>query len=222
MNIKRIISLLLVAVTLVSVMSFTGCDLIDQILGGEQPDGPTGKNTLLMEAEYTFMDDVAGAGISDGTSGLSMIYGKGSDDQKEMWSNGYYVGYMHNSNTVITFEFNSSKATTATLTFAIGCELNDMVLSAGENLDILVNGEQQIFTWSVEKSEMDTAKFYEYKLNNVQLKEGENKIEIKVLPQQPATFGPLLDCVKVVANDATVELSWEPKEDNPYRRDNEV
>lgn len=221
MNIKRIISLVLVAVTLVSVMSFTGCDLLDQILGN-QPEGPAGKNTLVMEAEYTFMDDVAGAGISDGTSGLSMIYGKGTDTQKEMWSNGYYVGYMHNSNTVLTFEFESSKATTATLTFAIGCELNNMVLTAGENLDILVNGEAQFFNWDVTKSEMDSAKFYNYVLNNVNLVEGKNTIEIKVLPQQPATFGPLVDCVKVVANDSAVELSWTARTDNPERRDNEV
>ena len=121
MNTKRIVSLALVAVMLVSVMSFTGCDMLDQLLGGIS-GGATGKNTLKMEAEYTDMDDVAGAGLSDNTSGLGMIYGSGSDAHKEMWSNGFYVGYMHNSNTVITFEFNSSVATSATITFRLASE----------------------------------------------------------------------------------------------------
>jgi hypothetical protein len=35
-------------------------------------------------------------------------------------------------------------------------------------------------------------------------------------------MGLLLDCVKVVASDDTVELSWNALIDNPFRRDNEV
>jgi len=216
---KKIISLMLAAVLLVSVMSFTGCDMLDEILGNTNGgDEVTGKNALLMEAEYTYMDEVAGAGLSDGTSGLSMIYGKGTDAQKEMWSNGYYVGYMYNTNCVLTFEFNSSAATTATITFRLACEQKDLVLQSGENLDILVNGEAQYFNWSISCSEMDTAKFYNYTLSNVQLAEGANKIEIKVL----SAIGSLVDYVKVVASEATVELSWTPLTDNPDRRDNEV
>jgi hypothetical protein len=218
MNTKRIISLALVAVMLVSVMSFTGCDILDQILGS-QGGGATGKNTLLMEAEYTYLDDVAGAGLSDNTSGLSMIYGNGTEDQKAMWSNGYYVGYMYNTSTVLTFEFNSSAATTATITFALACEQKDHVLTSGENIEILVNGESVYFNpMSIKASEMHEAKFSNYTLSNVELAAGANKIEIKVI----TPVGTLVDCVKVVASDATVELSWEPHEDNAYRRDNEV
>lgn len=219
MNIKKIIGLALA--TVVVATSFTGCDVINSLIGGgdDNTNTPTGKNTLVMEAEYIDIDEVAGAGISNNNSGLSMIYGDGTDAQKEMWSGGYYVGYMHNDQTVLEFVFNSTKAATATITFAIGCELNDMTLNE-ENLAILVNGESQyIPNWFVECSEMDTAEFYNYTLNNVQLKEGENTIQIKVLPGDP-TRGPLVDCVKVVATDT--ELSWTPHEDNPYRRDNEV
>ena len=178
-------------------------------------------NFLLMEAEYTYMDDVVGAGISNNNSGLSMIYGDGTDARKNLWSNGYYVGYTHNDQTVLEFVFNASKDSTATITFALGCELENMVLIAGENLNITVNGEEQFFNWSVTCSEMDEAKFANYTLNNVQLKEGENKIAISVLavPGNPAR-GPLVDCVTVVAADA--ELSWTAHEDNPYRRDTEI
>ena len=217
---KKIISIILAAVLLVSVMSLTSCDMLNEILGGTTSGGntATGKNTLLMEAEYTYMDDVAGAGLSDNTSGLSMIYGNGTEDQKAMWSNGYYVGYMYNTSTVLTFEFNSSAATTATITFALACEQQDHVITSGGNMDILVNGEAQFFTWNIECSEMHEAKFYTYTLSNVELVEGANKIEIDIIKG----IGTLVDYVKVVASDATVELSWEPHEDNAYRRDNEV
>ena len=218
MKTKRIISLALAVVMLVSVMSFTSCDILDELLGGTGAGGSaTGKNTLLMEAEYTYLDDVAGAGLSDNTSGLSMIYGNATDAQKEMWSNGYYVGYMYNDNTKLTFEFNSSAPTTATVYFRLACEQNDLVLQSGENLDILVNGEAQYFQWSITSSDMSEAKFYDYKLT-VDLVEGANKIEFDVLSK----IGCLADYVKVVASDATVELSWTAREDNPYRRDNEV
>ena len=214
MNTKRIISLALAVVMLASVMSFTSCDILDQILGNVT-GGANGKNALLMEAEYTYMDNVAGAGLSDNTSGLGMIYGHGTDADKEMWSNGYYVGYMYNTNTVLTFEFESSAATTATITFRLACEQGDLVLQSGENVDILVNGEAQFFQWDIKASEMSNAKFYDYKLTDVELAEGANKIEIVVIEK----VGSLVDYVKVVASDASVELSWEPHTDNPTRRD---
>ena len=213
---KKIISLMLAVVLVASVMSLTSCDMLNEILGGGATGGDTttGKNTLLMEAEYTYMDDVAGAGLSDNTSGLSMIYGEATDAQKEMWSNGYYVGYMYNDNTKLTFKFNSSAATTATVYFRLACEQKDLVLTSGENVDILVNGEAQTFNFSITASEMSEAKFSDYRITGVNLAEGANKIEIKVL----TAVGSLVDYVKVVAGDATVELSWEPHEDNPSRR----
>lgn len=220
MNFKRIISLALATVTAVSVMSFSSCDVINQFIGNNGGDdlGGASNSTLVMEAEYTYLDDVAGAGISNNNSGLSMIYGDGTDAQKEMWSSGYYVGYTHNDKTVITFKFNSTKATSAVTTFMLGCELNDMTLNA-ENFAIVVNGEEQyIPNWFIKCSEMDTAKFYAFNLN-INLVEGENVIELKVLTGDP-TRGPLVDCVKVNATDS--ELSWNPLADNPERRDNEV
>ena len=117
-------------------------------------------------------------------------------------------------NTVITFEFNSSVATSATITFRLASEEDGLVLRSSENLDVLVNGEAQYFQWSVEKSEMSEAKFFDFKLT-VDLAEGANKIEFKILEKN----GVLMDYVSVVAS---AELTWEPHEDNPYRRDNEV
>ena len=213
---KKIISIILAAVLLVSVMSLTSCDMLNEILGGTTSGGntATGKNTLLMEAEYTYMDDVAGAGLSDNTSGLSMIYGEATEAQKEMWSSGYYVGYMYNTATVLTFEFESSAATTATLIFRLACEQKDLVLTSGENVDILVNGVAQNFNFSITASEMSEAKFSDYRITGVNLAEGANKIEIKVL----TPVGSLVDYVKVVASNASVELSWNAREDNPSRR----
>ena len=142
MKIKKILGLVLATVTAASVMAFSGCELLNSFLGN--PETPTGKSELKMEAEYIDIDDVKGAGISNNNSGLSMIYGDGTAAQKEMWSEGYYVGFMHNDGTVLTFEFNSSVATSATVTFMLGSEdvVGDITLNA-ENIAVLVNGEEQ-------------------------------------------------------------------------------
>ena len=223
MKIKKILGLVLATVTAASVMAFSGCELLNSFLGN--PETPTGKNELKMEAEYIDIDDVKGAGISNNNSGLSMIYGDGTAAQKEMWSEGYYVGFMHNDGTVLTFEFNSSVATSATVTFMLGSEdvVGDITLNA-ENIAVLVNGEEQFVpNWLVTSSPMDAATFTACRLSSaVQLKAGKNTIEFKVLANDlggNATRGPLMDYVTVKAADDTAELSWTPKKDNPQRRD---
>lgn len=181
----------------------------------------------VMEAEYTDLDEVAGAGISNDSSGLSMIYGDGTAKQKEMWSNGYYVGYTHNAQTELTFVFNSSLATTANVVLMLGSELGDVTLNP-ENFSVLVNGEEQYYgAWSVAGSEMNTATFTTCELSSpVGLKAGENKIVLKVLPNTliggGGTGGPLIDCIKVTTTHTSASLTWTPHKDNPERRDNEV
>ena len=225
MNIKRILSLALTGAMLASVLSFTGCDIVNQFIGGGDNSAPTGGSSLVMEAEYTYLDDVAGAGISNNNAGLSMIYGDGTDAQKEMWSNGYYVGYTHNDTTELTFVFNSSAATTANIVIMLGSEVGDITINS-DNFAVLVNGEEQaIPNWFVEGSEMDEATFNTCRLSAaVNLVEGENTITLKVLPNdlggQDVTRGPLIDCVKVTSTSS--KLTWTPHEDNPYRRDNEI
>ena len=228
MNFKKIIGFGLALVVLAT--SLTSCSVLDQILGTGTPDagnngGSAGKNSLTMEAEYTYLDDVAGAGISNNNSGLSMIYGDGTDEQKEMWSGGYYVGYTHNDQTELTFTFNASKASTANVVIMLGSELIDMTLDS-DSFAVIVNGEEQLVpNWYLEHSQMDVATFTTCRLSApVELVEGENTIVLKVLANdlggENVTRGPLIDCVTVTATDA--ELNWTPHEDNPYRRDNEV
>lgn len=226
MNIKRILSLAVAVAILASVMTFTGCDILNQFLGDETEKPGAGVNTLVMEAEYIDIDDVAGAGISNNNSGLSMIYGDGTDAQKEMWSNGYYVGYTHNDNTVLEFVFNSTEATTANIVLMLGSELKDITLTP-ENFAVVVNGVDQVgYSWFIEYSDMSAAEFTSCRLSSaVNLVKGENKIVLKVLNNDlggadGATRGPLVDCIKVTATDA--ELSWTPHTDNPERRDSEV
>lgn len=222
MKIKRIVGLMLALVMIATTL--TSCDLIKKITG-DKDNGPSGKNSLTMEAEYTYLDDVAGAGISNNNSGLSMIYGNGTEEQKEMWSNGYYVGYTHNDQTVLTFTFTASKATTANVVIMLGSELVDITLDS-ESFAVLVNGkEQHIPNWFIECSDMDAATFTACRLSApVDLVEGENTIVLKVLSNSLGganiTRGPLIDCVTVTATDA--DLSWNAREDNPDRRDNEV
>lgn len=228
MNFKKIIGLALSLILIATCL--TSCDIISQFIGGETGDdigggSSAGKNSLTMEAEYIEIDDVAGAGISNNNSGLSMIYGDGTDAQKDMWSNGYYVGYTHNDQTELTFKFNASQASTANIVIMLGSELIDITLDS-ESFAVIVNGEEQLVpNWYIECSEMDTATFTTCRLSApVELVEGENTIVLKVLSNDlggsGVTRGPLVDCVIVTATDA--ELDWDAKEDNPYRRDNEV
>ena len=224
MKIKKILGLVLATATAVSVMAFSGCELLNSFLG--TPEDPTGANALTMEAEYTDIDEVAGAGISNNNSGLSMIYGDGTAAQKEMWSNGYYVGYTHNNQTELTFVFNSSVATTANVVLMLGSELGNVTLTS-ENFSVLVNGEDQYYgAWSVAGAEMDKATFTTCRLSRpVNLKAGENTIVLKVLDndlKSGSTGGPHIDCVKVTATDTSASLTWNPHTDNPERRDNEV
>lgn len=229
MNFKKIIGFTLALVVLAT--SLTSCDVLSQFMGGNDTGdagnggASAGKTSLTMEAEYTDLDNVAGAGISNNNSGLSMIYGDGTDEQKEMWSGGYYVGYTHNDQTEITFTFNASKASTANVVLMLGSELIDITLDS-ESFAVIVNGEEQLVpNWFIECSEMDVATFTTCRLSApVQLVEGENTIVLKVLSNdlggENVTRGPLIDCITVTATDA--DLTWTPKEDNPFRRDNEV
>lgn len=180
-----------------------------------------------MEAEYVDIDEVAGAGISNSIDGLNMIIGEGTKEQKKMWSNGYYVGYTHNSMTELEFVFNSSVATTAYVTFMLGSEIGDIILNS-DSIAVFVNGENQILpNWKVIGSKMKMARFTACKLPNpVALNEGENKIIFKVLANNlgghGATRGPYIDCVRVSTRDTFAELSWNPHVDNIQRRDGEV
>ena len=226
MKLKKIFGLALAGVTAASMFSFAGCDVINSLLSGNGDNSGTTNNPgmtseFVMEAEYINLDGVTGAGLSSNQEGVSMIYGDGTDAQKQMWSNGYYVGYTYTTNLQLDFVFTSDKVTTGTLVLMLGSELGDLSISDSD-FAVLVNGEKQNFSgWFVENSaDMSQAKFSKCTLPGaINIKAGENTISLVILENKfkggSATGGPMIDCLKITSDAG---LTWSPKTDNPDRR----
>lgn len=183
------------------------------------PDGST--NLYVMEAEYINLDGVSGAGVSSDQSGVEMIYGDGTEAQKNMgWSNGYYVGYTYATNLTLTFTFNADTDSTATINLRLGSELGELLLDSS-TFAVKLNGEIIDYgNLSIANSSMESMVF-EDKLvtTTAQLVAGENTLELVVLYNNfmngARTGGPCVDCVKI---ETTANLTWTDKTDNPGRR----
>lgn len=144
----------------------------------ENKDGETGgdKATLYkFEAEYTYLNDVVGGGISGAASGLNMI--QESSDASE----GYYVGSTHSTSCVITYKITAEAACTATLRIIAANELSAMTISKN-TLEIKVNGTEVSYTsFTVPKEVKQSGKtFKAYKIGDISLVAGENTITLQV------------------------------------------
>ena len=213
MKTKRIATVLLAGVLAVAaVAAFTACG---------DSTGTSGSDTYVMEAEYIDLDDVSGAGISSDQSGVDMIYGDGTEAQKELgWSNGYFVGYTYSSNLELNFVFSSDKDATATVILRLGSELGDIMLTP-DNFEVSLNGTPINYAaMTIQNSEsMAKMKFEDKTLtSNASLLQGENTISVRVLDNDlrgSTTGGPTIDCVKI-RTDAI--LRYTENTDNPANR----
>lgn len=206
---KKLIGAVLCIAMLVAVFSFAAC--------GEESGG---KNTLVIEAEYVNLDDVKGSGLSNDQSGVNMIYGKGTQEEKDKgWSNGYYIGYTYTSECSIDFVFTADSAATASIIVRLGSELGNLTLTP-DNVQISLNGKAINYgSVYVEGSDgMDNMKFSDKTVSASEtLVAGENVVNIKILPNDlrgNGTGGPTIDYVKI---ESDAKLSYNPKTDNPSR-----
>ena len=215
MKLKRLLTLAIVAMLALSTFAFVGCneDKGDSTQGG-------GSQTYVMEAEYVDLDNVSGTGISSDQQGVNMIYGSGTEEQKKMWSNGYFVGYTYTSKCKITFKFNSDKAANATFVLALGSEIGDITLNP-DNFRIELNGTQVNYSAIKVNNSADISKmaFKDCTVATVMLKEGENEFTLSVLPnkllQGSKDGGPCIDCLKI---KTTAKVTFTEKTDNPSKR----
>lgn len=178
--------------------------------------------TNIMEAEFTDLTGVYGGGHSSEASGVDMIFGDGTQAQKDAgWSSGYFIGFTHRAGVVITFKFNAEDAATGvTLMLRLGSELGNLTfdpLSFGVEL----NGTSLNYTPITVSNTPVLAemKFFDKTVaTNATLKKGENVIKLIVLENELAggtTAGPIIDCIKVTTN---VALNWTEKTENPSQR----
>ena len=227
-NIKRLTGTLLLAVMLASVFAFTSCDVINGLFGGEKtgtggsqkPDGPT---SFVMEAEYVDFTGLVGGGHSNEQYEEMMIYGNGSDAEKELgWSNGYFVSATHKEGICLTFVFTADKAVeNATIVLRLGSEMGNLNFTP-DDFEVSLNGEAIDYEpmYLTSSARLEDMKFVDKTVTNeASIKEGENVLTLTVLANTLAggtTAGPIIDCVKITSG---AKLEWNPLLDNPDKRE---
>ncbi|MDR1094121.1 MAG: hypothetical protein LBL66_08250 [Clostridiales bacterium] len=216
MKLKKLFTMALI--TLLALLCATGLAACGGNPDGDGDDGG-GVKTYTIEAEYINLDGVPGAGISGGADGVGMIFGDGTQAEKDLgWSGGYYVGYTHSILT-LDFVFNSDKAETATIILRLGSELGDITLTP-TSFAVKLNGAAFSYgSMSVAGSDMSSMTFTDKTVTSTAaLVAGENTISLSILQNtinSGATGGPMIDCVKLKTKAA---LTWTEKTDNPGRR----
>ncbi len=180
-----------------------------------------GANTYVMEAEYVDIENVSGAGISDAKSGYGMIFGNGTQAEKDKgWSSGYFVGYTYTTDFEMQFKFTADKAGTATIILRLGSELGDLSLSS-DGFGVKLNGTEISYSnmFVQNSTSMLEMKFYDKTLTTTAtLKQGENVITLNTKNntyKAGLTGGPIIDCIKI-STDA--KLTYTEKTDNPSHR----
>lgn len=220
MKSKKFLTLALSAMAMASVFAFSGCDFLPDD-GGVTPGG---KTEYVMEAEYIDLYNVSGAGISSNQSGLQMIYGSGSQAEKDKgWSNGYYIGFTHTSQCVLTFNFTADKADdAAVLVFRLGSELSRMTMTPND-VSITLNGKVMpygSFTINGSNGQMNEVQFKDYTVSSsASLVEGKNTVTLEVKDNNlrgNGVGGPMVDCLKVTSSST---LTFEAHETNLTEKD---
>lgn len=227
-NIKRLTSVVLLAVMIASAFAFTSCDVINGIIGGEKPSNggsqkPDGPSSFVMEAEYVDFTGLVGGGHSNEQYEEMMIYGNGSDAEKELgWSNGYFVSATHKEGICLTFNFTSDKAVeNATIVLRLGSEMGNLNFTP-DDFEVCLNGEAIDYEpmYLTNSARLEDMKFVDKTVTNeASIKAGENVLTLTVLANTLSggtTAGPIIDCVKITSG---AKLEWNPLTDNPEKRE---
>lgn len=220
-NKKKMISLAIAAMATVSAFSLGACDLF----GGANNGGntPTDPNAFVMEAEYVSFAGLVGGGHSNEQYEESMIYGNGTQAEKDLgWSNGYFVSATHKADICLTFNFTSDvEVSNATIVLRLGSEMGNLTFNP-DNFEVKLNGEAIDYNpmYITNSPVLEEMKFVDKTIaNNAKIKAGDNTITLTVLANTLSggtTAGPIIDCVKITAN---ANLSWKPLTDNIEKRD---
>ena len=180
-------------------------------------------NTFIMEAEYIDFTGIVGGGNSSEQRETNMIYGDGTDVEKNEygWSNGYFVAYTHKAGICLEFDFKSDKAVNdATLVLRMASEMGTVSIGPDEfeiklNDTVIDYNPQYLDNYPT----LDTMRFKDKTISSTaQIKAGDNVLTLTVKENNltgAGTIGPILDCVKITSK---AQLSWEPKTDNPDHR----
>lgn len=164
--------------------------------------------TYLFEAEFTYMNDVVGGGISGAAAGLNMII------ESTDASGGFYIGSTHSTKCVLTYKVTSDADTTATLRVLLGSELGTMKMNP-TSFVITVNGTPLTYDEFTIPTEASTTgkTFTQFKLGDIELKAGENIITFQTGENEYCNGGPggpLFDAIKLTSS-ATLTMEEYPE-----------
>ncbi len=219
MKLKRLFTAIIATLLVICSFALTACDN-----GGDDSStsggGSTGSKELTMEAEYINLDGVKGAGLSSDQQGVQMIYGEGTEAEKKLWSNGYYVYCTYATNLSLEFKFTAEADANGSISMFLGSECGNIDFGP-TILKVELNGKEITYTpKKINVKQPNEMTFTEVKVTtNAKIKKGENVIKLTVLENtlraNGGTAGPCVDCIKV---KSTTNLSWTPKTDNPSKR----
>lgn len=209
-----------------SLAAFAGCSQ-----GNEDDVPPEGKTSHIFEAEDVDLYGLSGPVFSGEASDYKMVMGKNTSYIKNDYpkvldsiSNGYFVSYFNGPGTVLTFEFESDKATTGnTLKVRMASEWGTLNIKP-TNIIIRINGktvDYKPFNVSGVKLSNDGSvskyqtPFKDFTITeDFEILQGSNVIEIEVGEARDyglegfVKYGPGIDCIKMIT-DSSVNLTWE-------------
>ena len=194
--------------------------------------------TNVFQAEYVFIDpNETFPGYSGEARGTGIIAsvttetGTIVDEEVPITSKytqriGNYVTYLYKNGATLEFVINASEDTSAKLfaNLAIEIQPNWVFAPTGENAyKVFVNGEEIDYGTInfVSSDQADTgykSPFQQFNLGTVQLKAGENTIQLVTANNNKAFGGtiqavaPMVDCIML--DGSSGELSWSPVYDN--------
>lgn len=188
---------------------------------------PEGSVSYTLEAEDTNLLDYAGTMYSGNTSGYDAVSGADTSNVTstaiDSVSGGYFVAYFNTVGETITYNFTADKASTGnSLYITMGSEYGTLTVSP-ENISITVNGTALDYdsfkvkgTYTSEMGGTFDTAFTTAQLPDIDLLEGDNTIEVKVIKvdysssqsslTESVPHGPANDCITVVT---TSELDWD-------------
>ncbi len=190
-----------------------------------EEDNKGGKTTYVLEAEYIDLSNVSGSGMSDSKSGVGVIFGDGTQAEKDKgWSEGYYVMGSYSTDFQLDFKFTADKAGTASIMLRLGSELGDLTMSSA-GFSVQINGTEinysnMYIAGTSTVGALTEVEFQDKLLSaSVALKAGENTLTLKTLANDyrgaGSTGGPMIDCVKITT---ACKLTYTEHKDNPSLR----
>lgn len=170
-------------------------------------------NVYTFEAEYVYLNDLFGSGLSVEASGVDVIdrdvYNCGA-------SNGYYVTYLYKNACTLEFNVTAAEATTsAQIVLRITAEVQDMIIKSSEYA-VKVNGVQlsydDITLAGVPEFNSGSKRTFDNWVVgiNVPLQAGNNVIEL-ITDNNTAVTGtmyataPMVDCIYIYS---PVAVTW--------------